>query len=97
MAAGGKGVISVSANIVPGKIAALCKACLDENYSKAREFHYDLFNLNEIMFIETNPVPVKTSLYLMGKVRNEFRLPLTPLNDSNLVKLKNLLKKLKII
>lgn len=97
MAAGAKGVISVSANIAPNKIAALCKACLNGNYSEARKLHYDLFDLNEIMFIETNPVPVKTALNLMGKVGNEFRLPLTPLSDSNLVKLKNLLKKLKII
>lgn len=97
MAAGGKGVISVSANIAPNKIAALCKACLDGNYSEARKLHYDLFDLNEIMFIETNPVPVKTALNLTGKVGNEFRLPLTPLSDSNLVKLKNLLKELKII
>lgn len=97
IAAGGKGVISVTANIAPDKIAALCKACLDGNFSKARKFHYELLDLNNGMFIETNPVPVKTALSLMGKVTGELRLPLTPMNDSNLSKLKNLLKESGII
>ena len=97
MAVGGKGVISVSANIVPSKIADLCKACMEGNLSDAKKLHYHLFDLNNIMFIETNPVPVKTALALMGKINNELRLPLTPLGDSNLLKLKNLLKQLEII
>lgn len=97
IAAGGKGVISVTANIAPGKIAALCKACLDGNFSEARKLHYELLDLNNGMFIETNPVPVKTALSLMGKVTSELRLPLTPMNDSNLSKLKNLLKKSGIV
>tara|TARA_B100000315_G_scaffold258162_1_gene309307 strand:+ start:3516 stop:4388 length:873 start_codon:yes stop_codon:yes gene_type:complete len=97
MAAGGKGVISVTANIAPDKIAALCKACLDGNFSEARKLHYELLDLNNSMFIETNPVPVKTTLSLMGKVTGELRLPLTPMNNENLSKLKNLLKKSGII
>lgn len=97
IAAGGKGVISVTANIVPDIVAALCKACLDGNFVEARKLHYQLFDLNNIMFIETNPIPVKTSLALMGKITNDFRLPLTPMSESNLSKLKNLLKQFKII
>lgn len=97
IAAGGKGVISVTANIAPGKIAALCKACLDGNFTKARKLHYELLDLNNIMFIETNPVPVKTSLSLMGKITGELRLPLTPMNNSNLSKLKDVLKESGII
>ncbi|HJP18912.1 MAG TPA: 4-hydroxy-tetrahydrodipicolinate synthase [Nitrospinota bacterium] len=92
MAAGGKGVISVTANIAPDKIAALCKACLDENFNEARKLHYELLDLNNGMFIETNPVPVKTALSLMGKVIDEVRLPLAPMNNANLSKLKSLLK-----
>ena len=92
MAAGGKGVISVTANIAPDKIAALCKACLDGNFSEACKLHYELLDLNNGMFIETNPVPVKTALSLMGKVIDEVRLPLAPMNNANLSKLKSLLK-----
>ncbi len=93
MAAGGKGVISVTANIAPDKIAALCKACLDENFSEARKLHYELLDLNIGMFIETSPGPVKTALFLMGKVTDEVRLPLASMNNSNLSTLKSLLKK----
>ncbi len=92
IAAGGKGVISVTANIAPAKIAALCKACLDGNFSEARKLHYELLDLNNGMFIETNPVPVKTALSLMGKVTGELRLPLASMNNVNLSKLKCLLK-----
>ena len=92
MAAGGKGVISVTANIAPDKIAALCKACLDGNFSEACKLHYELLDLNNGMFIETNPVPVKTALSLMGKVTDEVRLPLAPMSNANLPKLKSLLK-----
>lgn len=97
IAAGGKGVISVTANIAPNKISALCKACLDGDFTEARKIHYQLFDLNINMFIETNPVPVKTSLAFMGKISNELRLPLTPLSEPNRIKLKNLLKQYEII
>ena len=93
MSVGGKGVISVTANIAPDKIAALCKACLDENFSEARKLHYELLDLNIGMFIETSPGPVKTALFLMGKVTDEVRLPLAPMNNANLSTLKSLLKK----
>ena len=93
MSVGGKGVISVTANIAPDKIAALCKACLDENFSEARKLHYELLDLNIGMFIETSPGPVKTALFLMGKVTDEVRLPLASMNNSNLSTLKSLLKK----
>ena len=97
IAAGGVGVISVTANILPDKIADLCKACLDGNFREARKLHYYLLDLNNIMFIETNPIPVKTALALLGKINNELRLPLAPLSESNLQKLKNLLKQFEII
>lgn len=97
IAAGGKGVISVSANIVPDQVAALCKACLEGNYGEARKLHYKLLDLHEIMFIETNPVPAKTALSLMGKVTGELRLPLAPMSDSNLSILKCFLKEQGII
>ena len=97
IAAGGNGVISVTANIAPEKISALCKSCLEGNFSDARKLHYELLDLNNIMFIETSPVPVKTSLSLMGKITGELRLPLTPLSESSLSKLKILLKQSGIV
>jgi 4-hydroxy-tetrahydrodipicolinate synthase len=76
LALGGKGVISVTANLVPDKFARLCKAALAGDMETARSIHYELMKLNDIMFIETNPIPVKTALAIMGRIDNEFRAPL---------------------
>ena len=73
LAIGGKGVISVTANLVPDKFAKLCRCSSDRGCGKAKELHYELLKLNDIMFIETNPIPVKAALALMGRIQNEFR------------------------
>lgn len=83
MALGGVGVISVTSNVAPAKMAALCNAAASGDWSTARKIHYDLMPLNRAMFLETNPIPVKTSLALMGKMELEFRLPLCPLSLAN--------------
>jgi len=88
---GGKGVISVVANIVPGDSAALVKAWDEGNAEKAKEQYYKLLPLCKAMFYETNPIPVKTSLALMGKIEEEMRLPLSPMAPANLEKLKRAL------
>jgi 4-hydroxy-tetrahydrodipicolinate synthase len=88
---GGKGVISVVANIVPGDSAALVQAWEEGNAEKARERYYKLLPLCQAMFYETNPIPVKTSLALMGKIENEMRLPLVQMAPANLDKLKKAL------
>jgi 4-hydroxy-tetrahydrodipicolinate synthase len=88
---GGKGVVSVVANIVPGDSAALVQAWEEGNAEKARERYYKLLPLCQAMFYETNPIPVKTSLALMGKIENEMRLPLSPMAPANLDKLKKAL------
>ncbi len=59
--------------------------------------HYKLLELNEIMFIEANPIPVKTALYLMGMIKNEFRLPLSKMSKSHAVELKKVLKNYDLI
>ncbi|NIS08943.1 MAG: 4-hydroxy-tetrahydrodipicolinate synthase, partial [Candidatus Dadabacteria bacterium] len=59
---------------------------------EARDLHYKLLELNDILFIEANPIPVKTALYLMGMVKNEFRLPLSKMSKENVAKLKKSLK-----
>ncbi len=88
---GGKGTISVSANVAPADLAAMCKAANEGNINEARRLHYKLEPLNKGMFIETNPISVKTALSLMGKIEEEMRLPLCPMAAANREKLKNIL------
>jgi 4-hydroxy-tetrahydrodipicolinate synthase len=89
LALGGKGVISVVANIVPKEVSMMCKAWEDGNINQARQIHFKIDNLNSAMFIETNPIPVKTALNMMGKIQEEFRLPLCSMSPENKEKLKN--------
>ncbi len=88
---GGKGVISVSANVAPRDVAGMIKAWEDGNIGEAKRLHYKLEPLNQSMFIETNPIPAKTALSMMGKIQEEFRLPLCPMSNENKDKLKNIL------
>ena len=88
MAVGGKGVISVVANIVPRDVADLTRAFLSGDWKRARELHLKLFPLCQAMFCETNPIPVKTAMALMGMIGGELRLPLCPMSEANLSKLK---------
>ena len=91
MCCGGKGVISVTANIVPQKVHDLVEFSLKGKYDKALNIHLELLELNKAMFIETNPIPAKESLHLMGMIERELRLPMCNLKDENLKKLKNIL------
>ena len=91
MALGVKGTISVSANVAPRDVSAMCQYMLDGNIEEARKLHFKLEPLNNAMFIETNPIPVKTALSLMGKIEEEMRLPLCPMAAENKEKLKNIL------
>ncbi len=97
LAVGGKGVISVASNVVPSKIAKLVSSFLEGKYEQALKLHYELYQLMQILFIETNPVPVKTALSLMGLIKNEFRLPLCELSENSLNKLKKSLNDYRLI
>ncbi|MEZ7892979.1 MAG: 4-hydroxy-tetrahydrodipicolinate synthase [Candidatus Wallbacteria bacterium] len=94
---GGAGVISVTANIVPG----LVKQCIDKyncgDTVGAREIHNKLLELHNVMFIESNPIPVKTALAMMGMCEEEFRLPLCRISEASRSKLKDILKKYGIV
>jgi 4-hydroxy-tetrahydrodipicolinate synthase len=79
MALGGKGVITVTANVAPTEMAQMVNAALEGHYDQARLLHYRLAPLFEALFLETNPIPVKAALAMMGKISEEVRLPLTPL------------------
>jgi 4-hydroxy-tetrahydrodipicolinate synthase len=91
LAIGGKGVISVVANIVPKDTSDLVRLWEEGKIEEAREIFYKLFPLCQAMFYETNPIPVKTSVALMGMIGDEMRLPLSPMAPANLEKLKKAL------
>ena len=88
MALGGKGVISTVANVVPRQTAQLTEACLKGEWEKGRTIQFKLIPLIRVLFIETNPIPVKTALALMGKCSGELRLPMTPMAEGNVKKLR---------
>lgn len=85
---GGKGVISVLSNLLPDKMAELCSAYAQKDLEKAKALHFELAPLSRAMFLETNPIPVKTSLALMGRMELNLRLPLVPMHPDNETKLK---------
>lgn len=97
MAIGARGVISVTANVAPAEVAAMTGAALAGDYSRARELHYLLREINETLFIETNPIPVKTALAIMGRIREEFRLPLCEMAQMNREKLTAVMRRLGVI
>ena len=92
LALGGKGVISVTANVAPREVSDMCRLWKEGKHDKARALHYRLEPLNQAMFIETNPIPAKTALALMGKIREEFRLPLCEMAAANKEKLRKTIK-----
>jgi len=96
-AIGGKGFITVTANVAPKDVSELYNTYVGGDINQTRELHYKLHPLNEAMFLETNPIPVKAALYLMGRIGEEIRLPLSPMSKGNLEKLKNALKDYRLI
>jgi 4-hydroxy-tetrahydrodipicolinate synthase len=97
MALGGKGVITVTANVAPTDMAHMVSAAQKGDYEHARTLHYKLTPLFSALFLETNPIPVKAALAMMGKMSEEVRLPLTPLADEYRPKLREALKQAGIL
>ena len=97
MSVGGKGVISVAANVVPSDIAELCNAFHAGNFELARKLHYKTYSLAVNLFVETNPIPAKAALRLMGKLNGKVRLPLAPLSPSSLEILRHTLEEAELI
>ncbi len=83
IAVGGRGVISVVANIAPAAMAAMVRAALQGDLERARELHRELFPLARALFLETNPVPVKAAAEMLGLCSGAVRLPLAPLSEAN--------------
>jgi 4-hydroxy-tetrahydrodipicolinate synthase len=91
MCLGGRGVISVASNVAPGMMAALCDAHAGGEQERALDLHYRLAPLVRGMFLETNPIPVKTALSMMGHMDLELRLPLVPMQPDNEDRLRTIL------
>ena len=97
LAIGGKGVISVVSNVAPQDMAGMCEAFARGDLAGARRLHYKMWPLMEAMFYETNPMPAKTALKMMGKITGEVRQPLCPMSQANEDKLRQVLKKYGLI
>jgi len=97
MACGAKGVISVLANIMPKTVASLVDAFFAGDLATARKLHLETLKIGNAMFIESNPIPVKTALGLMGKCSDELRLPLCPMGAANKEKLAAIMREYKLI
>jgi len=91
MSVGGRGVISVVANIVPREVAEMTHAALAGDWKLARDLHLKLFPLSRAMFLETNPIPVKEAMAMMGMLDLELRLPMCPMGAANRERLKAIL------
>lgn len=90
---GGVGAISVTANVLPDRVSALCSAWNALDIPTAKKIHLELLEINQTLFIETNPIPVKTALAMMGQMNEEFKLPLCPMGEANKKILASVLKR----
>jgi 4-hydroxy-tetrahydrodipicolinate synthase len=91
LAIGGAGYISATGNLMPEKVADLYNLVTADRWQEAQDLHYQLMTLNDAIFMEINPVPVKTALGMMGKISPEVRLPLSPLSPANRERLRQIL------
>jgi 4-hydroxy-tetrahydrodipicolinate synthase len=97
MALGGVGVVSVAANVIPKQVAEMCSLALKGDYEKARAVHDRYFELFKNLFLETNPIPVKTALQKMGMYNGEMRLPMCEMSAGAVEKLEKTLKACKVL
>ncbi len=97
LAVGAKGVVSVAANVVPEQIARMVSSFLDGRIEDAREIHLRLLDLMHVLFIETNPGPVKAALRMMGHGTGELRLPLVEVSESSKAQIEKVLRDLALI
>jgi 4-hydroxy-tetrahydrodipicolinate synthase len=85
MASGAHGTISVTANLLPDQISALVRACESGNFAEAKIINDSLYDVNSVMFVESNPIPIKAAMYVAGLIDTlEYRLPLVPPSAENL-------------
>ena len=94
---GAEGVISVVANVDPARMSRLVNEALSGDFESAMKTHYELYSLMKVLFIESNPVPVKEALNMMGRPAGHVRMPLAPLQDANRERLRMVLEELALI
>jgi 4-hydroxy-tetrahydrodipicolinate synthase len=92
MSLGGRGVISVASNVAPAAVSDMVNALLVGDWERGRELHYDLLPLFRALFVETNPIPVKTAASILGLCSDEMRLPMVPLQGENLDTLRRVME-----
>ncbi len=97
MALGAKGTITAAANVIPAPMSRICAEAAKGNFEKARKTHYEVFPLIKLLFSETNPIPVKTALEIMGRSRAELRLPLCEMSQAGREKLEAEMRRLGIV
>jgi len=97
LSSGAVGVISVAANLIPGEIARLVRAFAEGKAALAREIHFKYYPLFKDLFIETNPVPIKTALGFAGRINPEVRLPLCEMSEANSLRLRATLESLGLL
>ncbi len=94
---GAKGVISVASNVMPKEVGEMTHAAMDGDYARATAIHKRLYRLFRDLFIDTNPIPVKAALAMMGKIEEVYRLPLCEMSDSDKAKLRKTLQELSLV
>ena len=92
MSLGGRGVISVASNVAPAAVSDMVNALLKGNWERGRELHYELLPLFRALFVETNPIPVKTAASILGLCSDEMRMPMIPLQGENLNTLRRIME-----
>jgi 4-hydroxy-tetrahydrodipicolinate synthase len=97
IALGGHGIISVASNEVPGMMSKFAAACLEGRWEEARNWNRKLYPLMKINFVESNPIPVKTALAMMGKIQEAYRLPLVKISEGARAKVASVLSGLGLI
>jgi 4-hydroxy-tetrahydrodipicolinate synthase len=93
---GGVGIISVASNEIPRQMAEMTRAALDNDWQKARALHRRYLPLMQANFIESNPIPVKAVLAMMGRIEENYRLPLCPMKPENRAKLQRIVEQLEL-
>jgi 4-hydroxy-tetrahydrodipicolinate synthase len=97
MALGGRGVISTTSNQIPAEMTALVRSCLANDYAAARALHHRFLPLMTVNFVESNPIPVKAAMAMMGLLEPVWRLPLVPPQAATSARIEEVLRDLALI
>jgi len=98
LASGGKGITSVTANLLPDMKSKLVHSALEGNFKTSKALNDELFAINKVLFCESNPIPIKAAMYIAGLIENlEYRLPLVPPSNENMKKIEVTLRKYKVV